>query len=382
MKMKYKVTILQQRLFFYKMDLFERLRETLGKYDVELHLVHGQASKAESVRKDEGNLEWADKVKNRYFRLFGRDLCWQSFPAYLKNSDLIVLMQENRILSNYPFLIKRFFNHKYRLGYWGHGANFQSVSPNGLRERWKKMLISQVDWWFAYTSLTADIIKETGFPENKITCLNNAIDTTKFINDINNVPSSLTTEIKDQIGIKNDTLIGLFCGSLYTEKKLDLLVQAADLIHESLPEFVLIVIGDGPSAPQLREDFKSRPWAHCIGIKKGIEKAAYFSLSKVMLNPGLVGLHILDSFCAGLPMVSTKTALHSPEIVYLEHDINGFLTNDNPRDYADTIIKLLRDSHKHKLASEAAKFAAKLYTLDNMVANYADGILKSLNITS
>lgn len=379
--MKYKVTILQQRLFYYKMGLFERLRETLAKHDVELRLVHGQASKAESARKDEGTLEWADQAKNRYLRLFGRDLCWQPFPKYLKDSDLVILMQENRILSNYLLLLKRFFNHSYHLAYWGHGANFQSTSPNGLRERWKKILISQVDWWFAYTELTVSIIKESGFSDNKITCLNNAIDTTKFINDINNVPLSLINEIKDQVGMKNSTLLGLFCGSLYAEKKLDLLVQAADLIHESLPEFILVVIGDGPSAPQLREELKSRPWAHCVGIKKGVEKAAYFSLAKVMLNPGLVGLHVLDSFCAGLPMVSTKTALHSPEIVYLQHGINGFLTKDDPHDYADTVIQLLSDNNKHKLASEAAKSAASLYTLDNMVTNYADGILKSLNIS-
>lgn len=379
--MKYKVALLQQRLFYYKMDLFERLRETLAEHDIELHLVHGQASKAESVRKDEGSLEWADQVKNRYFRLFGRDICWQPFPKYLKDSDLIILMQENKILSNYVFLLKRYFSQKHHLAYWGHGANFQSTSPNGLREHWKKALISRVDWWFAYTELTVNIIKEAGFPNDKITCLNNAIDTTKFIYDINNVPPSLIKEIKDQLGIKNNSILGLFCGSLYAEKKLGLLVRAADLIHKNIPEFILVVIGDGPSASQLREEFKSRPWAHCVGIKKGIKKAAFFSLAKVMLNPGLVGLHVLDSFCAGLPMVSTETALHSPEIVYLQHGVNGFLSNDDPYDYADTVIQLLSDNNKRELASEAAKSAASLYTLDNMVANYTDGILKFLNIS-
>jgi glycosyltransferase involved in cell wall biosynthesis len=380
--MKYKVTILQKRLFFYKMDLFERLKKNLEKYDIELHLVHGQASDAESVRKDEGALDWADRVKNRYFRLFGHDLCWQPFPQCLEDSDLIVLMQENSIVSNYLFLLNRYFNRKYRLAYWGHGANFQSISPNGLRERWKKIFAVQVDWWFAYTELTVNVIKKTGFPDNKITCLNNAIDTSKFINDINNVPLSKINKIKSQLGMKDDSQIGLFCGSLYAEKKLDLLVQAADLIHKSIPGFILVVIGDGPSAPQLREKLTSRPWAHCVGIKKDIEKAAFFSLAKVMLNPGLVGLHVLDSFCAGLPMVSTRTALHSPEIVYLQHGINGFLTKDDPHAYANTVIQLLSDNNKYKLASEAAKSAAALYTLDNMVANYADGILKSLNITN
>ena len=39
-------------------------------------------------------------------------------------------------------------------------------------------------------------------------------------------------------------------------------------------------------------------------MKKGREKAAWFKLASVVLNPGLVGLHILDSFWAGVPMVT------------------------------------------------------------------------------
>ena len=96
----------------------------------------------------------------------GRDLCWQPFPSELKNSDLIVIMQENRILSNYTFLLRHLL-FGLPLAYWGHGANLQSVAPRGLREKWKSFLLTKVDWWFAYTDATVDIVKRAGFPEDQ-----------------------------------------------------------------------------------------------------------------------------------------------------------------------------------------------------------------------
>ena len=58
--MRYRVTILQHRLLHYRVNFFQQLRERLAHEDVELRLVHGQASAAEAVRKDEGNLVWGE----------------------------------------------------------------------------------------------------------------------------------------------------------------------------------------------------------------------------------------------------------------------------------------------------------------------------------
>ena len=54
--------------------------------------------------------------------------------------------------------------------------NFQSAAPNGLREQWKKVMLKHVDWWFAYTNRTVDILCQAGYPRNRITCLDNAIE--------------------------------------------------------------------------------------------------------------------------------------------------------------------------------------------------------------
>ena len=172
-----KVVVLQHRLLHYRTALFEQLRANCA--GIELHLVHGQATRREQAKKDEGSLSWANKVENRAWEVGDRDWIWQPFPQHLRDADLVLLMQENRLLSNYPFLLKRFFTGP-KIAFWGHGANFQSDAPAGLREQWKRWWLTRVDWWFAYTQPTVDIVRAAGFPAERITRLDNAIDTGGF----------------------------------------------------------------------------------------------------------------------------------------------------------------------------------------------------------
>lgn len=371
------VTILQHRLLHYRMDFFERLKAWCDERNIELHLVHGQAAPAEKVRDDEGHLAWADQVENRYWHVGGRDILWQPLPAALRRSDLLVLMQENRILSNYPYLLG-LKPAGMKLGYWGHGLNFQSRAPGGLRERWKRRLISRVDWWFAYTSMTVDVLRAQGYPGDRISCLNNAVDTASFTAQVVATPRERQQALRDELGIAADAPVGIFCGSLYPDKRLELMTAAGDLVRETVPDFHVVVIGDGPSAGALRDAARSRPWMHLVGTRRGADKAAFFSLARVMLNPGLLGLHILDSFSIGLPLVSTVDAPHSPEVAYLQNGVNGELVANDPRAYADAIVKMLSDAVYWQRLSDGARDAGSLYSVDNMVAAFGSGIAQCL----
>lgn len=372
-----KVVILQYRLLHYRTRFFEKLRALCAERGIELFLVHGQASRRELAKKDEGFLTWAHKVYNRFLEVGERDIVWQPFPAVLKGADLVVVMQENRILSNYPLLLSRLWSRR-KVAYWGHGKNFQSEAPTGLRERWKNFLLSRVDWWFAYTETTVDILKKAGFPAGNIACLDNAIDNEDFQRDLATISEERLNELRAEIGADSSSKIGLFCGSLYSIKRLDFMVAAADQIHAELPSFRLVVIGDGPSAGDVRAAAESRPWMTCVGARKGAEKAAYFRLADVIFNPGAVGLHILDAFCAGIPMATTLEAFHGPEIAYLKDGENGILTSGGPENYARRIIDVLSNHAEYEQLCSAAAKDAKRYTLKNMVENFSAGIEKCL----
>ena len=372
-----KVVVLQPRLVHYRTGLFEQLRTSCAGRGIELHLVHGQATRREQVKKDEARLPWANEVANRVWEVGDRDWIWQPFPRHLRDAHLVVLTQENRLLSNYPLLLKRLFTGP-KIAFWGHGANFQSDAPGGLRERWKRLILTRVDWWFAYTQSTVDIVRGAGFPADRITPLDNAIDTRGFKRDLAAITDADLATARHALGIGAGAPVGIFCGSLDPYKRLDFLVEAADRIHAQVPGFHCVVMGDGPSMPYVRDAATMRPWLHLLGARKGLEKALYFRLANLMLNPGLVGLHIVDAFCGGLVLFTTSNALHGPEIAYLRHGENGFATGDSTEEYAETVLRLLRDPAHFSRVKAAALADAERYTLDNMVQRFTDGIVQCL----
>ena len=368
---------MQPRLLHYRIDLFNQLRERCASRNIELRLVHGQATASEKVRQDEGTLDWADRVTNRYVSIGGRDILWQPLTRDLARSDLVVVMQENRILSNYPLLfgLKPAMT---KIAYWGHGQNFQSRAPDGLREKWKKWLINRVDWWFAYTQMTVDLLNASGYPSERISCLNNAVDTKAFASQVSAIREDERVSLRESLACTPESKIAIFCGSLYPDKRLELMVAAGDLICKGLKDFCLVVIGDGPSAGYLREIAKTRSWLHMVGTQRGQAKAAYFSIADVMLNPGLLGLHILDSFSIGLPLISTTDAPHSPEVAYLESGVNGEMVANDAVSYANAVLKILVDPVYRQRISAGASAAGQKFSVENMVETFEAGILKCL----
>jgi L-malate glycosyltransferase len=379
------VAILQRRLVQYREGLFDRLRQECDEAGIELRVVYGQPSARDATRNDAGSLPWADVVRSRWMTVAGIELLWQPCPRPARQADLVVLTQEIKILSNYPFhltrLLARRQHERRRVAYWGHGRNLQSPRPNGLRERWKRLFTTRVDWWFAYTGHTRDILVRQGFPPERITVLDNAIDNEAFRADLLAVDDDTLAECRSQISLAPGSPLGLYCGALYEDKRVDLLAAVAERIHAADPSFRLVVIGDGPARAELEQLLTGKPWAHCVGARTGLEKAAWFRLAAVLLSPGAVGLHVLDSFASGVPLFTTVNALHGPEIDYLDHGRNGFVVSDDPDIQARAVLDLLTDPARRAAVAEAARLDAGRYTLDNMTANFVSGIQAALALT-
>ena len=94
--------------------------------------------------------------------------------------------------------------------------------------------------------------------------------------------------------------------------------------------------------------------------------------------PGLVGLGILDSFALGVPLITTDIPVHSPEIDYLENEINGIMTKHDVVEYANAVVHLLSDQDKYQSIKSSALLSSEEYTIENMVNNFYNGILAAL----
>jgi len=370
--MKKKVIIIQRRLTHYRIPLFEALRNELEKRNIKLTLLVGEGTTEESYKGDAGDLDWAIQIGTRY--MAGDRLCWQPFGRYVEDADLVIVTQENKLLYNHWFMLKR---RDFKLAFWGHGANLQSNYPNGLRERFKQWAARRVDWWFAYSQLSADMVEKISFPHDQITVLNNSIDT----RDLQSKRATITADeeaiLRADLGMDHGP-VGIFIGSLHTDKRLNFLFAAADRIRAYVPGFSLLIIGDGPLRDRISGMCDRRSWSSWVGPKHGREKALFLSIGNVILNPGLVGLGILDSFIMQIPMVTTNCFLHSPEIAYLENGRNGVITADNLVEYSNALVTVLKSPEMLTQLRAGCAASAERYSIEKMVARFIGGIEKVL----
>ena len=366
------VAIVQRRLTHYRVPFFEAMRQALRERGIRLRVLHGTANSVEAAKDDSGHLDWAESVPAHY--LLGNLICWQNFGPLTRGSDLVIVTQENKLLSNHWRLIAP---RHYRLAFWGHGANLQSRNPKSLRERFKRWTTNQVDWWFAYTGMSADLVAATGFQRSRITVVNNAVDTTQMKTWAEEISHEETRALRRELGVE-ESHIGVFVGSLYADKRLDFLFAATEMIRREIPNFHLLLIGEGLERDKVRAWCQTHSWAHWVGARFRREKMAYASLAEVMLNPGSVGLGILDSFVCGVPMVTTDCGGHGPEIAYLHNGVNGIMTTNDVGAYSASTVALLRNEEERARLREGCRTGAETYTLENMVQRFTEGIATCL----
>lgn len=367
-----RVLIVQRRLTHYRLPFFEGLRTELEGRGVELALAHGDPTATEAAKRDEGKLPWAHRLRTRY--LFGGRVCWQPFSTLAENSDLVVLTHENKLLCN---LWAQYRLRGPRVALWGHGANLQG-SGTSWRERFKRRTALQADWWFGYTELSRALILGNGFPTDRVTVVDNAIDTMALRRQYEAVLPEHQSAWRHQLGFTGSR-VGVFLGSLYGEKRIDFLLDAASQIRDRIPDFELVIAGAGPESGKVDAFCAANAWARYVGPLVGEQKAQVLALAHVMLNPGLVGLGILDSFVCKVPLVTTDCGLHSPEIAYLENGRNGVMTRNVMTDYVDAVARMLVDGEYRAQLVAGCAASGSRYTIDNMVRKFADGVMGCLS---
>ncbi|HZX28419.1 MAG TPA: glycosyltransferase family 4 protein [Telluria sp.] len=369
-----RVLIVERQLLQYRVGFYQRLREQLEREGIELQLLVGEGTPKEKMKRNEAELPWAIRIPTRYF--LGYRVCWQPFGKYARQSDLVIVMHENKIIYNLWLMLAR----PTRLAFWGHGANLQSDRPDGWKERFKRWTVRRADWWFAYTDMSARMVADAGFPPERTTVVENAIDTEELRALCEQVTPEMIAAERQRLRLQPGP-VGLYLGSLYKEKRLDFLIDAACRIRAAVPDFQLLVAGAGPEQVSIEEAARQHPWIHPLGPVQGQAKALALRMADVILNPGLVGLGILDSFASGRPMFTTDCGLHSPEISYLRSGSNGVMTENDVTLFAAAVEETLRHPDRMERLILGAKASAEHYTVENMASRICRGIQASLSMT-
>ena len=378
MKRLRRVAIVHKCLPQWRRRFFELLRDRLAQEAIHLQLIYGQPGAKDAAKKDTVDLEWAQRIENRIVRFCGRELYWQPCLHFLRGADLVIVEQASKLLVNYV-LQARYLLGGTRLAFWGHGKNFAQYDSHWLGEFLKHRVSRRVHWWFAYNAKSAAVVQSLGFPADRTTLTQNAIDTRALIAATRRFDPSALRGLCDVLELRGRNVC-LYAGAMYRDKRLLFLLEACELIRRWVPDFEMIFMGAGIDAGIVTEAAMRHSWIKYIGPKFDHEKVPYFMLSKLFLMPGVVGLAVLDAFALAVPLVTTAVPGHGPEIDYLDDGTNGILVHrvQSPAAYARTVAELLRDEQQRQLLIEGCRAAAEIYTVENMVERFAVGVMQAL----
>lgn len=373
--MRQRVCIIQPVMKQYRISFFSKLNELLVSDGIQLQVVYGTPWPQEALRNDHAEL--APPVGRKVpSRMLGGKLFWMPVARPWLEADLVVVEHANKHALNFLLAAMQCLRLK-RVAYWGHGRDLQAT-PDSLGERYKRRSLHWADWWFAYTGDAARYVAGQRFDPARITVVQNAIDTAELRSQLAGVSDETRAALRTRLGWPEDSRIAVYCGSLYPNKRLDWLMEACDRVYQQRPSFRLLIVGGGPMAPEVEAFVRERKWAHWAGPRFGQEKADYLGAAELWLNPGLVGLGILDAFCAGLPLLTTDLPLHGPEIEYLEDGRNGLMVAPDPDAFAQAITGLLDDPARLAAMRTAAELSSRRYSIETMAENFATGVKQCL----
>lgn len=369
------VCIIQPVMKAYRIPFFVGLAKRLLREGVALEVIYATPWAEEAKRGD--NVDLPAPLGRKIFSrmLFGK-LLWIPVLRPLIMADRIIVEHASKNILNYPLAIANALRLK-RVGYWGHGRDRQSDS-NSLGEIFKRRSLHWADWWFAYTEGAALYVREQGFDASRVTAVGNSVDTRELRDQVASVTDAERADMLAEMSLSIDGKRLIYCGSLYRNKRLDLMLPTVDALREQIPDLQFIVLGGGPLAHEIVEFAATRPWVRYVGPQFGRRKAEFLSLAHVWFNPGLVGLGILDAFSAGLPLVTSNLPIHSPEIEYLEHGSNGLVVPANVDALTMALCELLQSPEQLHRLKQGALASAQKYSIDTMVENYAQGVLQWL----
>ncbi|MBN0048823.1 glycosyltransferase family 4 protein [Streptomyces actuosus] len=380
-----RITIVQPCIPPYRLPFFRRLAADLHEQlGAELTVAYGSRPYVSRADGDaEGrDVEGAVPLVERSWRIGGLPVRLRRLGDLPRRSDVVIVEQALQNLETYYLLAKRWLDAARgrsgpAVGMWGLGRNYKQV-PFPM-ESAKRLLTRQASWFFAYTLGGARHVAGHGFPPGRITVVRNATDTTALVAARNAVTDQQVRTFAEHHHLVPERT-ALYLGGLHATKRIPFLLEAAAHIVRRMPDFRLLVVGDGPYRPVVEAAAARGDGVVHLGAVHDERRALFGAVSQLMLVPGTVGLCAVDSFALGTPVVTTDWHWRSAEFEYLQHGRNALVVSGDPQQYARVVLQTLSDPQRVAQLQQGCASDAHRYTVEQMSARFTQGVAGLLDL--
>ena len=165
-------------------------------------------------------------------------------------------------------------------------------------------------------------------------------------------------------GIAESRPVALFVGRVAHEKNIGYLIDVIDLAREAIPDILLLIAGEGPALPSLRQCVADRGLHECVRFIGYLDRQtalpACYAAADVFVFASRTetqGLVLLEAMAAGLPVVALA-AMGTIDILAARR--GAVVPEDNPSAFSLALVRLLGDVQRRQfLAVEGRAYAAE-----------------------
>jgi glycosyltransferase involved in cell wall biosynthesis len=304
-------------------------------------------------------------VRNRYVTIGGIDLTWVPSIRWVhrERPDAVILIDQVKIISNiFVHLIMKLRGGK--VLFYSHGFDHQAeVRRSGrvsrLIEKFRVMRLKWSDAVIVYDARGESYLRSRGVRQ-PILISNNTLDIYPILEYYEtHRDEAAHRTLRERLDIDADSFVITYLGRMIPEKKIDFFLDTFAALHREYGDRVsALIIGDGPEMPRLRDLSRDLPVVFA-GYQAGDDLRELLAISSVLFLPGMVGLAIIEAFCAGKPLVTVNHDFHSPEICYLRDGENGVLIPDfDVAAAVDRFRRLVEDKDLIARLGESARTTA------------------------
>jgi len=271
---------------------------------------------------------------------------------------------------------------------WGHGRTNDYFKYErsklgrwlGDRVEWfKRRLILTATGYMAYTDQGADYVAEVGLPRDQITVLWNTIDIDEAIAAYEAAQLLDRSELRRSHGIGEDAIVFMFIGRIYPPKKVDTLIETAKrLRNEAGLNIEVIIVGGGPDETELKARYAGDSWCKFLGrVLEEEQLGRIFRCADAIVLPGKVGLVVNHSFAHGLPVITCRAEIQTPEVEYIKHNHNGMMLEGDEGLYRGLRDFATSPELRERLVQGVLETRSRL-ELDHMVTAFDEAVAKAL----
>lgn len=357
-----KIAIIQPVVPTYREEFFKELQKYV---DMDIYVY-----KDPNIVQREHTQTSSFFVKNLPNKSFKGFLLYSPSILLSKKYDLIVLMMQFNHITTLLLLITKFI-HRKKIILWGHGISVKRYLSEEKHPDWKlKWMLSMANGGWLY--MDKEYEQWHGiFPTKPLAALNNTVSDSVHISKIDVYSTKDLLKRKYNIQQKR---IAIFCARFNTTyRRTDLLLNIIE--HSDDHKLGFIIIGDGEFKP----DFRNYKNVYDFGTvyDKSI-KQDLFSIADIYLQPGWVGLSIVEAMAYAKPIFTfrrTPDIYQCVEYSYISDNENGMIF-DNVEKCVDA-LQNMPDDKIEQMGRKARELVQNHLTPSNM-ASKAFHIIKEV----